>query len=174
MAVEPDVVRPVPDADVSTSVTEYTEGIRAGLFGAATVALWFFILDVIQEHPLYTPTVLGTALFRGRGALAGPGVPLTSFELILTFTWVHCLVFVLIGIAASKLLGVVERHPNFGFGVVLLFVLFEYAFVLAWMVLAEPVLHLLAWPAVLVGNILAAAAMALSLWRYHPRLTIQP
>jgi hypothetical protein len=42
------------------------------------------------------------------------------------------------------------------------------------MVFAEPVLHELAWPAVLVGNLLAAAAMAAVLWRQHPRLAIQP
>jgi len=45
----------------------YQEGIVAGLIGAATVAIWFFIADAINGRPLYTPTVLGTALFRGGG-----------------------------------------------------------------------------------------------------------
>ena len=29
-------------------------------------------------------------------------------------------------------------------------------------------------PAILVGNLLAAAAMGAVLWRSHPRMTIQP
>ena len=32
--------------------------------GAATIAIWFAVLDVVSGRPLYTPTVLGTALFR--------------------------------------------------------------------------------------------------------------
>ena len=42
------------------------------------------------------------------------------------------------------------------------------------MVFAEPVLHALAWPEVLVGNLLAAATMTAMFWRHHPRLGIRP
>src|SRR2546428_12726625 len=65
----------------------YQEGLIAGLIGAATVALWFLIIDSIQGRPLYTPTVLGAALFH-RGAApwldAGP-----NLEMVLVFTWGH-------------------------------------------------------------------------------------
>jgi hypothetical protein len=36
------------------------------------------------------------------------------------------------------------------------------------------VLRALAWPAVLLGNLLAAAAMVGYFWRRHPNLTIRP
>jgi hypothetical protein len=75
---------------------------------------------------------------------------------------------------ASKLLSLAERDVNFGFGIVLLFVVFEFGFIAAAMVFFEPILHALAWPAVLVGNFLAAGAMALYFWRHHPMLRIAP
>jgi hypothetical protein len=42
------------------------------------------------------------------------------------------------------------------------------------MLFFEPILRALAWPAVLVGNFLAAGAMALYFWRHHPTLRIAP
>jgi hypothetical protein len=57
---------------------------------------------------------------------------------------------------------------------VLLFVIFEFGFVAVTMVLAEDVLQALAWPAVLVGNLLAAAVMGTYFWRRHPNLHIEP
>src|SRR5437867_3281646 len=41
------------------------EGLVAGLIGAATIAVWFFILDLLKGRPFYTPSVLGTVVFRG-------------------------------------------------------------------------------------------------------------
>ena len=70
--------------------------------------------------------------------------------------------------------GLVERNPNLGFGVIIFATFFEFGFLLACMVFAEPVLHVLAWSEVLIGNLLAAAAMAIVFWRRHPRLVILP
>ncbi len=128
----------------------------------------------IRGRPLYTPSLLGTALF-GRGAGLGSveAVPI-SFEMVLVYTWVHGLVFCVIGGIASILLTVAERRPNLGFGILLLFVVFEFGFISAAMLFAEPILHALTWPAILVGNLLAAIAMALYLWAKHPNLMIFP
>ena len=41
----------------------YLDGIVAGIVGAATIALWFLVLDTIGGQPLRTPSLLGTALF---------------------------------------------------------------------------------------------------------------
>ena len=150
----------------------YAEGLIAGVVGAAVVALWFLIIDTVKGHPFHTPMVLGSALFRG-----GEGVAATTpvdFEVVLTFTWVHVLVFLVIGVAAARLLALAERNPSFGFGIVLLFVFFEFGFLLACTLFAEPVLEALAWPEVLIGNLLAAAAMAAVFWRRHPSLVIRP
>jgi hypothetical protein len=152
----------------------YGEGIVAGLLGAATIALWFLIVDTVNGRPLYTPTVLGTAVFRGGAGLDHPETLPISFEMVMAFTWVHALVFAAVGGIAARLLAFAEHTANVGFGIVLLFVIFEFGFVALTMVVAEQVLHSLAWPAVLVGNLLAAAVMGAYFWRRHPNLNIEP
>jgi len=152
----------------------YAEGLLAGIVGAVAIAVWFLILDTIRGRPFYTPMVLGTALFRGGTALSAPAELSPSLDLVLPFTFVHVLAFLLIGLAAARLLALAERDPDFGFGVVLLFVIFEFGFVLFSAFFAEPVLHALAWQSVLVGNLIAAAAMAAVFRTRHPRLTIRP
>lgn len=150
------------------------EGLVAGMIGAATIAIWFLVLDAIQGRPLYTPTVLSTALFQWGAELASPERLLVSFEMVVLYTWVHGLVFAVIGGVAAWLLSLAERIPDLGFGILLLFVVFEFGFLVASMVFAEPVLHALAWPAVLIGNLLAATAMGVYFWHRHPYLTIRP
>jgi hypothetical protein len=152
----------------------YREGIVAGLLGAATIALWFFILDVFSGRPFYTPSLLGSALFRRATALDPRQTLTVSFEMVLVYTWVHGMVFCVIGGLASKLLQLAERNLNLGFGILLLFVVFEFGFVGVAFIFAEPVLHVLTWPAILVGNLMAAAVMAAYFWRRRPTLTIEP
>jgi hypothetical protein len=94
--------------------------------------------------------------------------------MVLSFTWIHMLVFVLLGMAAARLLLLAEDDSHLGFGILLLFFVFEFGFVGACMLFAEPVLEALAWPAIVVGNLLAAVAMAATFWRGHRRLSIQP
>jgi hypothetical protein len=151
----------------------YEEGIVAGLLGAATVALWFLIVDTIQGRPLYTPSVLGTAVFRP-AALANVEHAPVSFEAALMFTWVHALVFAALGGAVAHFVGLAEKNPNYGFGIVLMFVILMFGLLVAAMLFAEGVLQALTWPAILVGNLLAAAAMAVYFRRRHPDLTILP
>ena len=147
--------------------------MTAGVIGAATVALWFLLLDSASGHPLYTPTVLGTAIFR-RGALGSPETLSVSLEMVGMFTWVHMLVFAALGGIASRLLGMVERNPSWGFGLLLFAVVFDFGFVAAALVFAAPVLRLIPWPSVLVANLLAAGAMSAYFWRRHPRLVVRP
>jgi len=157
----------------SRTTALYQEGLVAGLVGAATIALWFLILDSLSGRPLYTPTVLGTALFR-RGGTTPLSEILPNLEMVLMFTWVHGLVFVAIGGIVARLLALAERQPSVGFGILMLFVFFEFGFIVAAMFFAEPILHALAWPAVLVANILAAAAMGGYFWLRHPNLRVHP
>src|SRR5438067_12442511 len=65
----------------------YQEGLIAFLVGAATVAVWFLIIDSIQRRTLYTPTVLGAALFHRGAAPWLDAVP--NLEMELTVNWVH-------------------------------------------------------------------------------------
>ncbi|HEY1371850.1 MAG TPA: hypothetical protein VGH50_05220 [Candidatus Binatia bacterium] len=162
-----------PESQTADNSRLYLEGIVAGFIGGATVAVWFLILDSLHGRPLYTPSLLGTALF-GRGeTLASESVPV-SIDMALMYTWVHFLVFCIIGGFASRLLGLAEKNVHVGFGILLLFVVFEIGFIFAALVVWQPVLHALAWPAVLVGNLLAAAAMGGYFWKRHPNLVIRP
>jgi hypothetical protein len=152
----------------------YQEGMIAGVLGALTIALWFLVLDALWGRPLWTPTILGTALFRGGAGLGTPEALPVSVEMVLMFTWVHVLVFAGLGGIAARLLDYVERHPGAGFGVLLLFVVFQFGFIVAATVVAPPVLHALSSWSILVANLLAAAAMtAYFRWR-HPGLRVSP
>jgi len=164
----------VPGSDTSEIPKLYLEGIVAGVIGAATIAIWFLILDTINGRPLYTPTVLGTALFRRGEGLASPESLPISFEMVLLYTWVHGLVFAVIGGVASRLLQLAERNPNLGFGILLLFVVFEFGFLAVATLVEGQILQALYWQAILLGNLLGAAAMAGYFWRRHPNLKILP
>lgn len=152
----------------------YEEGMMGGVIGAATIALWFFIVDFLQGQPLFTPSVLGYSLLKGGiGLTSLQSIPI-SFEVVFMFTWIHGLVFVVIGVAGSWLLHLAERDPNYGFGILLLFVLFEFGFICVSLLFSEDVLQALAIPDILIGNLLAAAAMGTYFWKKHPRLNILP
>jgi hypothetical protein len=152
----------------------YGQGIVAGTIGAATLAAWFLLLDVVEGRPLYTPSLLGSALFaRGGLPAAAEHLPV-SVEMALMFTWVHWMAFAVVGGIAARFLQLAERNPNFGFGILLLFVGFEFGFVIVTMLLAVSVLHALTLPAILVGNLLAAGAMAAYFRSRHPHLRILP
>jgi hypothetical protein len=168
------VARSPLDTHAPNLTQVYQEGFVAGLVGASTVALWHLIIDTIEGHPLFTPTVIGTALFRGGQGLDSPQTLAVSLQMVIVATWIHFLVFAIIGGAASRLLAVAEQRPNAGFGIILLFVIFEFGFLVVATTVAQPVLHALAWPSILVGNVLAAVTMTLYFWRRHPHLKIEP
>ena len=90
------------------------------------------------------------------------------------FSWIHGMVFAALGGVAARLLGYVEAHPSAGFGVLLLFVVFQFGFIAMATVFAEPVLRALPAWSILVANLLAAAAMTAFLWRRHPALHVRP
>ena len=149
------------------------EAAAAGLIGAATIAVWFLVLDTLRGRPLYTPTVLGTALVRGPG-LVSPETLRISLNMVVLFTLVHGVVFLAIGAAAAGLIRLAEKNANYGFGLILFFVFFLCGFLFAAMIFAEDVLRALAWPAILGGNLLAVVAMALYFKPRHPNDRMLP
>jgi hypothetical protein len=152
----------------------HADGVIAGIIAAATVALWFLLIDLVNGTPLRTPSVLGTALFQGPASLDSPMAPPVSAEMVLMFTWVHGLVFVVIGVAVSRVLALAERRPSLGFGILLLFLVLEFGFTVSAMLFTEPVLGLLTWPAILGANLLAASSMTGYFWLRRPALKIPP
>ena len=152
----------------------YLDGVIAGIIGAATIAIWFLFLDSVTRLPLYAPTVLGTGFFLGPEYLASTERVQVSLKLTLMYTGVHGLVFIVLGVIAAYFLLLAEKKPNLRFGILLLFVILEFGFVGTAVVFAEPVLHELAWPTVLLGNLLAAAGMVGYFWLRHPDLVKRP
>ena len=161
-------------SEFHTVSTLHQEGIVAGVIGAAIVALWFLVIDSLDGRPLYTPTILGTAVFRRGAGLGAPELLPVSMEMVWMFTWVHGLLFVALGGIASRLLFLAERNPSYGFGILLFFVVFQFGFFVVAMLFAASVLHALAWPKILAANLLSSAAMAAYFWRCHPTLRVSP
>src|SRR5262249_1117011 len=92
-------------------LTVYLECIRAGLAGPPIIAVWFLVVDTVAGHPFYTPAVLGQALFHGEASIQGQTPIEPSLELVAGFTWVHYLVFLLIGVGAARLMALAESNP---------------------------------------------------------------
>jgi len=150
------------------------EGTASGLIGAVTIALWFLVVDTIRGHPLYTPSLLGAAIFGGRDAITSSEGHVVSPLMVLLFTLTHGLIFITIGQIAARLVRLAERNANYGFGIILFLVFFLSGFFFVSMVFAAELLHALTWPAVLVGNLLAVAAMTIYFGRRHPGFRMLP
>ena len=125
------------------------EGIVAGLIGAAVVAVWFLAIDSIQGEPLRTPRLLGAGLLRQTGTAAA----------VLSYTVVHGVAFVGVGLIGAALIAGAERQPMFVFALVIFFTAFEVFFFGAVVIAAKWILDELAGWTVLLGNLLAATAM---------------
>lgn len=143
------------------------EGVLAGVVGAATVALWFLVYDVWRGAPLFTPALLGTAVFQGLG---GPGVVGIDAGVVLGYTIVHVLAFVGFGIVAACTMAASEREPAIFIAFLTLFAAFEVFFFVALGTLSRAMLGAIGWWAIFVGNLLASIAMFWFLVREHPAL----
>src|SRR6266576_1830282 len=119
------------------------EGFIAGCIGAAVVAIWFLIVDTINGQPLFTPAMLGSAVFWGAHDPASVVIePARIFE----------------------------YTPSTLFLVIVGFCFFEVGFYILMALLAKPLLSNLVWWNVAIGNGLAALGMGYYLWREHPRI----
>jgi hypothetical protein len=143
------------------------EGIVAGLIGAAVVAVWFFVFDLLRGRPFLTPTLLGSFVFFGVNTPVGtPPAP----GPILGYTVLHGLAFVAFGIVAATMMAMSEREPALFVAFVVLFAAFEVFFFGVLSVIGPGMQAALVWWAVLVGNLLASVAMLWFLFRAHRAL----
>ena len=141
-----------------------SEGILVGLAGAAAVAVWFFVLDLITGAPFRTPALLGAVLFDG---LRDPAALTITTRLVLKYTAIHGLAFILFGLAVAGLFAIAERDRHLLFGVFTLFCCFEVAVFAAMMILGSWLLDTLQPWAILGGNLVAALVMLGILLRDH-------
>jgi hypothetical protein len=146
------------------------EGIVTGIIGAAAIAFFFLVIDVNRGRPLYTPSLLGTALFRGRAAIGAGDVPV-SIGMAAAFTVIHVLVFLGIGSFGVALTRFMERHPDSGFGVIMFgAAVFLYGFQAVCMIWCDALVEALSWQAMFVANLVACGSMAVYLHMRHPKL----
>jgi len=146
------------------------EGFIAGLIGAGAVALWFLIVDLVAGHVLFTPAMLGSALFFG---LQDPTAVQVTFPTVIGYTAVHVIAFTVTGMLAAAWINLADRFPTTLFLGIVFFAIYEIGFYLALIMFAEPLLGSLAWYNVAGGNAIAAVGMGSYLWRVHPRLRAQ-
>jgi putative oxidoreductase len=149
----------------------FRDGVIAGLIGATAIAVWFFVVDLVAGQPLFTPTTLGRALFSVLGTVPETESPIVH---VLAYTAFHCAAFIALGIVAATVVRLAGDEPSVLFGFVILFVAVEVGFYAFVAVLSQVTpLGQLAWWQVMVGNIIAAAAMGFFLLRRHPVLRDQ-
>lgn len=148
-----------------SNISTGDEGTFAGAIGAGCVALWFFVIDLIQGHPLRTPSVLGQVLLFGR---EHPNLGQVEFSAVVAYTAVHLAVFLAFGIGVVALIKWAARESAVRYAVLQVFLVFEVLFYGLLSLVSETTRELFPFWTVLGANTLAAVAMGLYLWRQHP------
>jgi hypothetical protein len=146
------------------------EGLITGLIGAAVVAAWFLVIDLVQGRPLSTPSVLGQViLYR----LTTPVVTPPDAGAVIAYTLLHVGAFVLFGIAVTQLVHFAMSSPLARFGLMIVAVCFEVFFLIMTFAVFKGTSSLFPWWSVLAANTLSLLAMGLYLKRSHPGLRHQ-
>jgi hypothetical protein len=142
------------------------DGVLAGIIGATVVAVWCLLFDSLLREPFFTPSLIGSVLFLGKDVSQVTSVNTT---MVFAYTGLHGAVFLVAGTAIAWLFSLIERNPQFGLVLLLLFLLFE-SVLFGFEVAIVPMLvgALGAW-AVGLANLLAAIAMFWFLLRRRPK-----
>src|SRR5262245_26683659 len=144
------------------------QGALAGVFGAILLAAWFLYLDTLRGKPLFTPTLLATAVLSGE-RIDAPEAMVGSIPLTLLFTVLHGLVFVSVGIGVAYLLHHFAMIRSRAAIVLILFTVLCLGFFAFAVNVAAVGPEAVAVRDALVGNAIAAFAMGAYLARNLPR-----
>jgi hypothetical protein len=134
------------------------DGVSAGLIGASAVALWFLVLDTALREPLFTPSLVASALLRGVPATADHHVDLT---MVAAFTALHSMAFIAFGVVAAWIVDQFEHTPDLPLIAIGIFLGLEAGFVTATKVLVPDVAAVIGHLYLVAGNVFAAVGMAL-------------
>lgn len=147
------------------------EGLVAGLIGAAVIAVWFGIIDVIGGRPFHTPATLGRGLLSVFGAIS-PDEGTATF--VLAYTVFHVTAFAFVGLLASTIVYLARQEPSILLGFAILFAVTEVGIYGLVSILDDAApLQRPAWLAIMVANVLAAAAMGFYFWKKHGELAYE-
>ncbi len=143
------------------------EGIAVGVIGAVIAMVWFLVVDLAAGMPLRTPAMLGAALFHGVRSFSA--VTITA-PLVVGYTIVHLVGFLLFGLAVSGLFALAEREKRvlalifmLGCCLAVLFGAMVYA-------LAQWLREAITPWVFLTGHVVAAAGVVAALVYFHGRL----
>ena len=139
-------------------------GLRTGLVGAATVAMWFLAVDLVAGSPLRTPTVLGSALVLGAGS---PGEVQLNVGVIIGYSLLHLATFAGVGIAFAWLTRRIRSTPDLAVRALGALLLLEVLFIGTAAMASDWLVGELGWLSVLVANVLAVAGMGGWIWRHE-------
>lgn len=144
--------------------TRFKRGAVAGLLGAAVVAVWFFVLDVVAGQPFQTPAALGSSLFFGKTAIE------MSARTIVGYCVFHFVAFMLVGVLFVWITERIERRPSFMLFALLFLILGEALALANLATYAQWGLGSLGVWSVTIANIIGIAVMGWYIWATHPRL----
>jgi len=143
------------------------DGAVAGILGAIVVALWFLIFDTIRGHPFETPALLAATILHGtHTAQVHRAIGLLTLE----YSLIHFAAFIAFGIAGGLLLETCETESSLLFSLAIFFAAFEVFFIAVVLFLGPNVMAELTWWGIIVGNLLATAAMLSYFFWRHPAL----
>ncbi|HSL71200.1 MAG TPA: hypothetical protein VK864_13220, partial [Longimicrobiales bacterium] len=137
---------------MSRPASTIKRGIIAGIIGGLALAIWFLVIDMVEQQPLRTPAFVASALL-GRAPIQ------FDVGLVALYTALHFAAFILVGIAVTWLLERTETPPHFLLGMVLGFLLFDLVFYLGVVITGVNVVRTLGWPEVLSGNLIAGVSL---------------
>jgi hypothetical protein len=127
-------------------------GLIAGLLGAAALAAWFLVIDLIRAQPFHTPAFVASSLSGLGHVQASPG-------LLAMYTALHFAAFILIGVLVSWTFDRMQQQAHPLLGLVLGFLLFDLVFYLGVVITGVDVVRELGWPEVLAGNLFAGLVL---------------
>ncbi len=143
------------------------DGAVAGIIGGLVVALWFLIFDSTRGHPFETPALLAATILHG---VRTPALHRGLLQLAAEYSAIHFGAFVMVGIAAGLLLEAAESEPALLFSLLIFFGAFEVFFIAVVLFFGPQVMAALTWWGIIVGNLLATAAMLAYFFARHPAL----
>jgi len=131
-------------------------GLTAGTLGAVVVGLWFLLFDTVRGRPFETPALLAAVFLHGA---SGADVPPITWSLVLQYSVLHFVAFMLFGVAAAALIVAAEREAGLVGALVIFVAGFESFFIALVMFHGPALLAAISWWSILAGNLLASGAM---------------
>lgn len=130
----------------------------AAAVGGTAVAMFFFVVDIVDGHPFFTPALIGHVLFLGMSPDAVINPKMTS-EIIYIIP-LHFISSLAMGYVVTWMVHAVELRARHPVEVLLaLFVIIEVSFLLVVPLVMPGVIERLGIVRVLCGNLFGAAAM---------------